>query len=495
MRVFASYSHDSPEHIETVLQLADDLRRAGATVVLDSLAGAPPEGWPAWARREIEGADAVVIVGSPTYHRNYDTPPRGNVGRGVSWEAHIIRQLLYDGPLEGKVFPVLCGDLDPVDSIPVELRRFSRFRYPDELGALLAALEQVGGRLSRPSPLRLLWLRSAQRARLVWLALPIAWAAVAGDLSQLDTVLNLGAGGLVGAVPATDVLVVGFERSTPEQERRAHAAVIDALVAQGARAVGVDVLFTGDEPADEVLAASIRRAEGAGVPVVVAATRVNGTIPPLPARLAPAVRRRGGADMVTAWWGLVNVGFLASEPQADGVLHHMAPALLAATMDATPVLEAGVLRIGPFRNAARSALVLAPRVERVPTLQYGDDLGSARSRVVFLGALGPEDTKHTVWDRVPGVELHARMYQVLASQRAVRVLGPAWDVTVAAGATALLLVLAPRMRRPRQAALLVAAAWVGAWLILGCSSQRWFSVSSAFILIVAWYYCTRRHAR
>jgi hypothetical protein len=48
-KVFISYSHDSPEHVKRVLDLADALRHGGLEVILDQYVHpAPDEGWPPW---------------------------------------------------------------------------------------------------------------------------------------------------------------------------------------------------------------------------------------------------------------------------------------------------------------------------------------------------------------------------------------------------------------------------------------------------------------
>jgi hypothetical protein len=45
-RVFISYSHDSPEHLDHVLELADRLRTDGIDCHIDQYEESPPEGWP-----------------------------------------------------------------------------------------------------------------------------------------------------------------------------------------------------------------------------------------------------------------------------------------------------------------------------------------------------------------------------------------------------------------------------------------------------------------
>ena len=48
-KVFISYSHDSPEHAQHVLELAERLRKDGVDAQIDQyIAGTPAGGWPRW---------------------------------------------------------------------------------------------------------------------------------------------------------------------------------------------------------------------------------------------------------------------------------------------------------------------------------------------------------------------------------------------------------------------------------------------------------------
>jgi hypothetical protein len=46
--VFVSYSQDSVEHMEQVLQLSNRLRNDGIDCSIDQYEVSPPEGWPRW---------------------------------------------------------------------------------------------------------------------------------------------------------------------------------------------------------------------------------------------------------------------------------------------------------------------------------------------------------------------------------------------------------------------------------------------------------------
>jgi TIR domain len=124
-RVFISYSHDSPEHDDRVLHLADRLRADGIDAIIDQYVQSPPEGWPAWCVAEIRKANFVPMVCTETYLRrvNGEEDPDG-----VLWEARLIRQDLYDsGSVSGKFVPVLLADGSDAH-VPLPVRGRSVYR-------------------------------------------------------------------------------------------------------------------------------------------------------------------------------------------------------------------------------------------------------------------------------------------------------------------------------------------------------------------------------
>ena len=133
-RVFISYSHDSVEHQERVLGLADRLRADGIDAEVDQYNAAPPEGWPLWCERQIEAADVVLMVCTETYHRRVSGDEERGKGLGVVWEARIIRQLLYDaGAVSDKFVPVLFSDTSP-EQIPTPIKGRTRYVVDTEDG-------------------------------------------------------------------------------------------------------------------------------------------------------------------------------------------------------------------------------------------------------------------------------------------------------------------------------------------------------------------------
>ena len=79
-KVFISYSHDSPEHMERVLQLANRLQVDGIDAVLDQYEGVPGEGWPAWMEKKSREADFILVICSATYLRGSMRKPNRCTG-------------------------------------------------------------------------------------------------------------------------------------------------------------------------------------------------------------------------------------------------------------------------------------------------------------------------------------------------------------------------------------------------------------------------------
>ena len=66
-RVFISYSHDSIEHCDQVLALAQELRRNGIQAWVDQFEKSPSQGWPLWCARQILDASYVLLICTQTF--------------------------------------------------------------------------------------------------------------------------------------------------------------------------------------------------------------------------------------------------------------------------------------------------------------------------------------------------------------------------------------------------------------------------------------------
>lgn len=108
-KVFISYSHDSKEHQDRVLDLSNKLRSEGIDCSLDQYEDSPPEGWPKWMDRNVKKSDFVLVVCTETYYKRVDvTDDKGN---GIKWESTLIYQHLYNaGTNNTKFIPVIFQD-------------------------------------------------------------------------------------------------------------------------------------------------------------------------------------------------------------------------------------------------------------------------------------------------------------------------------------------------------------------------------------------------
>jgi tetratricopeptide (TPR) repeat protein len=95
-KTFISYSHDSPEHADRVLALADRLRADGVDAIIDQYETSPPEGWPLWMDKQIDESDFVLLVCTETYYRRVMNREEPGRGLGVRWEGNLIYQHLFD---------------------------------------------------------------------------------------------------------------------------------------------------------------------------------------------------------------------------------------------------------------------------------------------------------------------------------------------------------------------------------------------------------------
>src|SRR5271165_2929879 len=70
-RVFISYSHDTPEHLDRVWELSERLRADGIDCRIDQHEESPREGWPRWCLDQIEESQFVLVACTATYLRRY----------------------------------------------------------------------------------------------------------------------------------------------------------------------------------------------------------------------------------------------------------------------------------------------------------------------------------------------------------------------------------------------------------------------------------------
>lgn len=131
-KVFISYSHDSQEHKERVLALADRLREDGIDCNIDQYEDAPPEGWQRWMLNQVEASDYALIVCTQQYDRRFRG--REEVGKGVTWEGGTVIQELYDAQSRNSKFIPVTFASEDSEFIPIPLRSTTHYRLDTEDG-------------------------------------------------------------------------------------------------------------------------------------------------------------------------------------------------------------------------------------------------------------------------------------------------------------------------------------------------------------------------
>src|SRR5258706_118310 len=131
-KVFISYSHDSPEHSERVLQFSNALRTHGIDTELDRYQVRPPKGWPYWCEEQLrpENSEFVLMICTETYLKRVQDKVPADEGRGVFWEGGIIYDYIYDAKGNTRFIPVIFSD-GSADFIPTPIRNHTRYRVTE----------------------------------------------------------------------------------------------------------------------------------------------------------------------------------------------------------------------------------------------------------------------------------------------------------------------------------------------------------------------------
>ena len=129
-RVFVSYAHDDDAHVERVRDFWLFLRANGVDARLDLSAAEERQDWAQWTTREVRDADRILVVASPGYRRRDAGDAEPGEGRGVQFEARLIRDRFYDDQKAGLklVLPVVLPGCS-ADDLPSWLAPASATRY------------------------------------------------------------------------------------------------------------------------------------------------------------------------------------------------------------------------------------------------------------------------------------------------------------------------------------------------------------------------------
>ncbi|MEZ5536538.1 MAG: SEFIR domain-containing protein [Thiolinea sp.] len=133
-KVFISYSHDSPEHSQCVLDLSNRLREGGVDCDIDQYNPTPNEGWPLWMLRHMQDADHVILVCTETYQKRVEQREEKGKGAGVKWEGMLLLNQLYrNESLNTKFIPIVFDSADKA-FIPDAIFGFSYFDLSEAHG-------------------------------------------------------------------------------------------------------------------------------------------------------------------------------------------------------------------------------------------------------------------------------------------------------------------------------------------------------------------------
>ncbi|MEJ2851873.1 MULTISPECIES: CHAT domain-containing protein, partial [unclassified Saccharothrix] len=117
-RVFISYAHESDEHVERVRDLWLFLRGHGVDAKLDRVAAQRRQDWTLWIGDQIRNADHILVIASSAYRERAEGRTGPDEGKGVQWEARMIRDAFHrdQRALDRFVPVVLPGQ--SVDGVP-----------------------------------------------------------------------------------------------------------------------------------------------------------------------------------------------------------------------------------------------------------------------------------------------------------------------------------------------------------------------------------------
>jgi SEFIR domain len=119
-RVLISYAHDTSDgsHGVAVRRLWEFLRFCGIDARLDLPAGQQRQDWALWMADEIRAADFVLVIASPAYRERAEGRSGPDVGRGIQWEARLIRDAFFrDQHALNRFLPVVLPG-QSLDGVP-----------------------------------------------------------------------------------------------------------------------------------------------------------------------------------------------------------------------------------------------------------------------------------------------------------------------------------------------------------------------------------------
>jgi CHASE2 domain-containing sensor protein len=338
-----------------------------------------------------------------------------------------------------------------------------------------------------------------------------------GILSRVDNLLYDLGQRLHTRPPPADIVIVAIDENSLSKlgrwpwSRRLHAALVDRLKADGARVIGLDLVFaepdTADQPADAELAAAVQRAGNVVLPVLLESSRVNGQLLetlPLPQLLEQEVAL-GRVHVELDQDGIARSIFLW-EGVGTPVWPHFAQAVLAtagqlpASFSQTPPVTVDAAPFALVRQGQRRISYLGPP-GHMQTLSYVQVLtgefpvGMFRDKLVLVGATaaGMGDLLPTpvsgLRQPMSGVEVHANALASMRSGGLISAVPSGVALIMAA-----LLALMPLLWLPRLnplGGLIASAVWfvavAAAAIALPAIVHVWMPVAGALLAILLAY--------
>jgi tetratricopeptide (TPR) repeat protein len=113
IKTWISYSHDSVENKQRVLQLSEYLRNKGIDCVIDQYERTDNGGFVHWMERNFQTVDFILLICNEEYEKRFNGLTEGEVGRGVRWEGQYVKKELYrNSEFARKLIPVVFYPAD-----------------------------------------------------------------------------------------------------------------------------------------------------------------------------------------------------------------------------------------------------------------------------------------------------------------------------------------------------------------------------------------------
>ncbi|CAG0978181.1 Alkaline phosphatase synthesis sensor protein PhoR [Methylophilaceae bacterium] len=364
--------------------------------------------------------------------------------------------------------------------------------------------------------LRLYHLTDRQSTRLILLVIAVL-VTFSGMLDRLDKVIYDTGQRLFTRPAPSDLIIVGIDEQSLFSmgrwpwPRQTHADLVTRLKDEGARVIGLDLVFaepdTGNPASDDALINAVAYAGNVVMPVLMESSRVNGQMvetlpmPMLTARVAGLGRAHGELDAdgiarsVFLWEGIGTPGW-----------PHFAQAVLAVA-DALPPGYATT----PHAMAESQPYMLVRHDERkinflgppgyVSTVSYVQVLagefpaGLFKDKIVLVGATaaGMGDLLPTpvsgLRQPMAGVEFHANVLESMRKNTLIKDL-PLWLTTLLCGLLALLPMLWLPMVSPLIGLVssgLLFIVLIFATMALPLSFHIWLPTSGALLAVLIAY--------